>query len=407
MAMNEAVDKRIDLPMALTVFSLVAAGLVSIYSATYDAGLSDIAAKQLVWAGLGLAGFVVVAFLPFRLLQRVSYPLYFFSILLLFSVLVLGKTVSGSTSWFSIGTLRLQPSEFAKLTTCMALSTYLARNDLNLSNFRNLAVASAIVLLPVAFIMLQPDLGTAIIYLAMFLPVVYWGGATKFAMLVMISPVIAALGALLGTTAFLVVIILLGILLYVTKENRIVAAAVFSLAILIGVSVQFIYAGLKPYQQKRIATFLDPNADPLGAGYNVLQSKVAIGSGGFFGKGYLEGTQTQLRFIPEQWTDFIFCVPGEEFGFLGAASVLTLFVVLLLRGIKLGSTSKNAFGSVLAISVTSIFAAHVFINIGMSLGLLPVIGVPLPFLSYGGSALLANMTMVGVLMNLFAHRKEY
>jgi len=405
--MNEAVDKRIDLPTALAVLALVVAGLVSIYSATYDAGLSDIAAKQLVWAGLGLAGFTLASFLPFRLLQGISYPSYFLSLLLLFSVLVLGKTVSGSTSWFSIGTLRLQPSEIAKVTTCLALSAYIARSDVNLSSFRHLAVASAIVLLPVTFVMMQPDLGTAIIYLAMFLPVIYWGGATKFAMLVIVSPAVVAIAALFGTTAFLIAVIVLGILLYVTKEHRIVAAAVFSLTILVGVSVQFIYAGLKPYQQKRIATFLDPNADPLGAGYNVLQSKVAIGSGGFFGKGYLEGTQTQLRFIPEQWTDFIFCVPGEEFGFLGAATVLTLFLVLLLRGVRLGSTSKNPFGSVLAISVTSIFAAHVFINIGMSLGLLPVIGVPLPFLSYGGSALLANMTMVGILMNLFAHRKEY
>ena len=174
-----------------------------------------------------------------------------------------------------------------------------------------------------------------------------------------------------------------------------------------GISVQFIYDGLKPYQQKRIATFLDPNADPLGAGYNILQSKVAIGSGGLFGKGYLHGTQTQLNFIPEQWTDFIFCVPGEEFGFLGAATVLLLFAGLLVRGVSLASTVKNKYGSFVAIGITGVFATHMFINIGMSLGLLPVIGVPLPFLSYGGSALLANMSMVGILMNLYANRKEY
>jgi rod shape determining protein RodA len=201
--------------------------------------------------------------------------------------------------------------------------------------------------------------------------------------------------------------VVIGISLYVTKENRLVAAGVFSVTVLIGVFVQFIYAGLKGYQQNRIATFLDPGADPLGAGYNVLQSKVAIGSGGLFGKGYLEGTQTQLRFIPEQWTDFIFCVPGEEFGFVGAATVLILFMTFLLRGIKLGASVKNPFGSILAIAVTSIFASHVAINIGMALGLLPVIGVPLPFLSYGGSALLTNMIMVGLLLNLYAHRKEY
>jgi rod shape determining protein RodA len=345
--------------------------------------------------------------MPFRVLQRLAFPAYFLSLLALVSVLLLGRTVSGSTSWFSVGALRFQPSEFAKVATVLALSAYIARNDVSVARFKQLMIAGGIVILPVIFILMQPDVGTALIYLAMFLPVMYWAGASKFAILSIIAPGVAAVAAIFGTTPFLIAVVALGILLYITKENRIVAAAVFSAAVLVGVSVQFIYAGLKPYQQNRIATFLDPNADPLGAGYNVLQSKVAIGSGGLFGKGYLEGTQTQLRFIPEQWTDFIFCVPGEEFGFLGAVTVLLLFFGLLTRGIQLGSVVKSPFGSILAIAITSVFAAHVVINIGMSLGLLPVIGVPLPFLSYGGSALITNMLMVGLLMNLYAHRKEY
>jgi len=405
--MADPIDQRVDLPTGFIAAALVAIGVVSIYSATYNAGLSDIAARQLIWAGLGLVGFAAALFLPFRMLQRLSFPAYFVALLALVSVLLLGRTVSGSTSWFSIGTLRFQPSEFAKVTTALALSVYIARNDVNLAGFKHLVVASAIVLLPVTFILMQPDIGTAIIYLAMFLPVLYWAGATKFALLAITAPGISAVSAIFGTTPFLIAVVALGVLLYVTKEHRIVAAAVFSMTVLVGISVQFIYTGLKPYQQNRIATFLDPNADPLGAGYNVLQSKVAIGSGGLFGKGYLEGTQTQLRFIPEQWTDFIFCVPGEEFGFIGAATVLSLFVALLLRGIKVATFVKNTFGSVLAICITSIFAAHVIINVGMSLGLLPVVGVPLPFLSYGGSALLTNMIMIGILMNLYAHRAEY
>jgi rod shape determining protein RodA len=287
------------------------------------------------------------------------------------------------------------------------LSAYVSRADVNLANFRHLAVAASIVLLPVILILMQPDFGTAVIFLVMFVPVMFWAGSSKFAIAALIAPIAAGVAGLFGTTPFLVAMVGIAILLYVTKENRIVAAAVFSISVLIGVSVQFIYAGLKPYQQKRIATFLDPAADPLGAGYNVLQSKVAIGSGGLFGKGYLQGTQTQLRFIPEQWTDFIFCVPGEEFGFVGAATVLLLFLTLLLRGIHLASLIKNPFGSILAVCITSLFGAHVVINIGMSLGLFPVIGVPLPFLSYGGSALLTNMSMVGLLMHGFAHRKEY
>ena len=256
-------------------------------------------------------------------------------------------------------------------------------------------------------VMMQPDTGTAVIFAGMFMPVLFWGGASTFTLLAVVAPAVAALAALFGTTPFLIAILIIGVLTFLTKENRVVAAVVFSASVTIGLSVQFVYERLKPYQQKRIATFLDPNADPLGAGYNILQSKVAIGSGGLFGKGYLRGSQTQLNFIPAQWTDFIFCVPGEEFGFLGAVTVLLLFTILLIRCVSLGSTVNSRYASVVAIGIFGILGTHVVVNIGMSLGLLPVIGVPLPFLSYGGSALLANMMMVGILMNLYANRKEY
>ncbi len=387
--------------------ALVIIGIISVYSATYDARAAETFDKQLLWVGVGLIAMVAVALVPFRFLQLLSFPAYFGSLALLIAVLLLGRTVSGSTSWFNFGGLRLQPSEFTKITTVLALAAYLSRSYVNLQKPRHLAVASGIVLLPVLLILLQPDIGTTVIYLGMFFPVLYWGGASRFAQIALIAPAVTGLAALFGTTPFLIAIVILGALLYITKENRIVAVVVFSLMILVGISVQHIYGGLKQYQQKRIDTFLDPNADPLGAGYNILQSKVAIGSGGFLGKGYLKGTQTQLNFIPEQWTDFIFCVPGEEFGFVGAATVLLLFSGLFWRGVTLASTVKNAYGSIVAIGLTGTLATHVIINIGMSVGLLPVIGVPLPFLSYGGSALLATMIMIGLLLNLYAHRKEY
>jgi rod shape determining protein RodA len=401
------IKERVDFKTALITLALVGIGVVSVYSATYDARAAEIFHKQVIWVAVGVVALAAGALLPFRLLQLASYPAYFLSILLLVSVLVLGKTVSGSMSWFNLGWVRLQPSEFAKITTVLALATYLARGDVSLRKVKNLAIAAGIVLLPVALIMMQPDTGTAVIFFGMFFPVLFWGGASRFTLVAIAAPVGTAVAALFGTTPFLTAVLVFGVLIYLTKEDRIVAAAVFSLTVLIGVSVQFIYEGLKHYQQKRIATFLDPNADPLGAGYNILQSKVAIGSGGFFGKGFLHGTQTQLNFIPEQWTDFIFCVPGEEFGFLGAATVLILFMGLLIRGVSIGSAVKNSYGGFVAIGLTAIFATHIFLNIGMSIGLLPVIGVPLPFLSYGGSALLSSMTMVGILMNLYANRKEY
>lgn len=396
-----------DFRTAGITLALTCIGIVSVYSATYDAKASEIFNKQLIWVAVGTAVFLVVAFLPYRVLQFISWPSYFLSIFLLVAVLIVGRKVSGSTSWFNLGSMRLQPAEFAKITTVLALATYLARSDVTLQKVKYLAIASGVVVLPLILILLQPDTGTAIIFPAMLLPLLFWAGASRFTLVAIIAPPAAAFAALFGTTPFLIAVLVLGVLLYLTKEHRIVAAVTFSVMVMVGISVQFIYERLKPYQQKRIATFLDPNADPLGAGYNILQSKVAIGSGGFLGKGYLHGSQTQLNFIPQQWTDFIFCVPGEEFGFVGAAIVLLLFMALLFRGVSIASTVKNKFGSFVAIGITAIFTTHVVINVGMALGLLPVVGVPLPFLSYGGSALLASMTMAGLLMNLYANRKEY
>jgi rod shape determining protein RodA len=241
----------------------------------------------------------------------------------------------------------------------------------------------------------------------MLFPVLYWSGAPTLLMITVIAPSIVAVAALFGTTPFLIVISTLLVALFVMKENRLISASIFSLAVLVGVSVQFMYGKLALYQQKRIDTFLNPENDPLSAGYNVIQATVAIGSGGIFGKGFLEGSQTQLNFIPAQWTDFIFCVPAEEFGFLGALLILILFGYLLFRGIKIAATTKNRYASIVAIGIVSIFASHIIINIGMVIGIMPVIGIPLPFLSYGGSFLLTSLSLIGLLLNMYANRKEY
>lgn len=399
--------ERIDFPTIAVTTGLVIAGLISIYSATYDARMAELFTKQTVAVVIGLVLLIAAAFFPARTLQLISYPAYFLSLLMLVTVLLIGKQVSGSMSWFSIGPFSFQPSEFAKVTTVLALAKYLQRGDINLRHVRHILVAGAIVLAPVLLILKQPDTGTAMIFVGMFLPVLFWGGASNFTLVTVISPGIVAVAALFGPTPFFIAITALAVVIYLTRQNWISAAAVFSMLVLIGISVQSIHDRLRPYQQKRIATFLDPSADPQGAGYNVLQSKVAIGSGGFFGKGFLKGTQTQLNFIPAQWTDFIYTVPGEEFGLLGAVAVLVLFMVLLFRGVRIASTIKNSYGSFVAIGIVGVFATHIFMNIGMALGMMPVVGVPLPFLSYGGSALLADMLMVGLLLNLYANRKEY
>ncbi len=401
------IHRHFDLQVGISSLLLAIVGAISIYSATYDARAMGIFNRQVIWLLSGTALVVIIAFIPLRLLQSLSWAAYFFSIFLLVSVLLFGKTVSGSTSWFNLGAFRIQPSEFAKITTVLALASYLSRVDISLRIPRHFLTACGIVGIPIVLILMQPDFGTTVIYAGMFLTLLFWGGAPRFTLIAIVAPVASAVAALFGTTFFLIVIAVFGVLLYVTKEHRLLAAVAFSVMVLFGISVQVIYDGLRPYQQKRIESFLNPNADPLGAGYNSLQSKVAIGSGGVFGKGYLRGSQTQLNFIPEQWTDFIFCVPGEEFGFMGAGLVLALFAVLLVRGVTLASIVKSRYASFVAIGLTALIATHVFLNIGMALGLLPVIGVPLPFLSYGGSFLITSTIMIGILMNLYTNRKEY
>jgi rod shape determining protein RodA len=406
--MNSFFKEYFDRTTFFTVLGLMTIGLLSIYSATFDAYDGRDFYRQLQWAAIGLFAMLMMMMVPLRWLQRSALPLFFSSLGLLVLVLLVGKRVYGSQSWLGIGGLGIQPSEFVKITTMIAVASYLSRADVKATDLKDLVKTSMLVGLPIILIVMQPDFGTAMTFLAMFIPVLYWAGASKFLIIIIIAPAFVAASSIIGTTLFLIVLITLGAALFMLRhESRFIASLVFGVNVLVGFLVQTIYERLPLYQQKRITTFLDPNNDPLGAGYNVIQAKVAIGSGGFFGKGFMHGTQTQLNFIPKQWTDFIFCVPGEEFGFLGSLIVIGLFAVLLFHGIKLASISKNKFGNLLAVGFTCLLAFHIFVNIGMSVGLMPVIGIPLPFLSYGGSSLVSYMIIAGLLMNVYANRKEY
>ncbi len=386
---------------------LVVIGLVSIFSATFVINNAANFHRQVLWAGIGFIIMIVTSFIPLRTLQRLSISFYFIVLAILVIVLVIGSTVKGSKRWSGIGGLGGQPSEFAKIATVIAFASYLSRTDVSISQVKHLSISLCIFAAPMFLILAQPDLGTAIVFFAALLPLLYWAGASNFILIAILVPILAAFGALLGTTQFLIAIAIGTILLYIFRENRFTVAVAFGITLAIGLSVQVVYERMHVYQQKRISVFLNPEADPLGSGYNVVQSKIAIGSGGFFGKGFLKGPQTQLNYIPEQWTDFIFCVTGEEFGFLGASIMLGLYAALLLHALRVASISKNRFGSLAAIGIMGIFGAHIIINTGMSMGLLPAVGIPLPFISYGGSALVANMMMIGLLMNFYANRKEY
>ena len=401
------IKEYFDFKLLITFLALITIGLVSIYSSTADTPQYFTFYRQLAWSGVGLILLLIGMFIPLRELERTSYFVYFFSLIILALVLIVGQKVYGSKSWFGYGGFGIQPSEFVKITTIIAVSAFLGKSTTSITNLKDTLGVFGIVIAPVFLIMLQPDFGTALTYLGFFIPLIYWSGSSNTLIVAIISPIIIAILSLLGTTYFVIALILVGIGIILLKEDIFISAVLFGINVISGIMTQIIYNILPLYQQKRILTFLDPSADPLGAGYNIIQSKVAIGSGGLFGKGFMNGSQTRLSFIPKQWTDFIFCVTGEEFGFIGSIIILGLFAYLLYRGLWLASTTRNRFGSLLAMGITSLFAVHIIANIGMVIGLMPVIGIPLPFLSYGGSSLCSYMLMAGLMLNVYMNRKLY
>ncbi|MEW6701095.1 MAG: rod shape-determining protein RodA, partial [Bacteroidota bacterium] len=347
----------------------------------------------------------VIFSLPSQTFKMFAVAIYSVSIFFLIAVLAFGKTIYGSKSWFGIGGFGFQPSEFAKLGTILMLSYWLTYKNRDINNLKDIGVAMTIGLVPVILIMLEPDMGTSIVFLIITISLVFWSGISLFGLFVVLSPGIVIISSILGTYAFIAALLIVVAALFFFKKDLFNSITVFIVNLSSGFFFDYIYKVLKPHQQKRIVSFLDPTADPLGAGYNALQAKVAIGSGGLFGKGFLNGNQTQLRFIPEQWTDFIYCVIGEEFGFIGSVIVITLFFIMFMRLLKLSASAKDKFSVLVVIGVLMILFSHFAINIGMNVGITPVVGLPLPFLSYGGSSLLVNMTMLGIVLNIYRNRK--
>jgi rod shape determining protein RodA len=411
--MDKSFFEKFDLFLFVVVSLLAVTGLVAIYSATYTGGSSsDYFSKQLTFTLIGISIMLLISFIPPRYIKKASPVIYILSITLLVLVLIIGKKISGSKSWFAIGSFGIQPAEFAKLATILFLATFLSRKEgkeegININNPVEFIKAALIVIIPFALIMQQPDMGTALVFLAMVLPVFFWAGLSPFAMFAFISPMIAAFAGFLGTPYFVGALILIIGILFFFKRGIIASGIVLGLNAVVGTFVDIFYDKLAPYQQNRIMGVFDPTADPLGSGYNVIQSKIAIGSGGLAGKGFLEGTQTQLKFIPEQWTDFIFCMIGEEFGFIGAIFVIALYTLLIIRIISNASQSKNSFLSIACIGIVSIFLFHFVINVGMTIGIMPVIGIPLPLMSYGISSLLSFLIMIGIGMSAYRHKNYF
>ncbi len=397
-------------------------GLATVYSCTQalpggEEGvrrLVDISVfhQQMIWFGLGILAAAICMLLPIRIFETFAYLLYGLALLALVAVFVVGPERAGTHRWLAIGPISIQPSELAKVAFLFAVARFLAVREGKSQAFSVLGVF--LLALPLFFLVLkEPDLGTALVFLILGVPMLYWVGVRVGFLLALASPLLSGVIMFYGQEVLLsnwpwaiYIVVLLGTLfysrLYMLQSTILVAANVAT-----GLGIPLVWEKLQPYQQDRILSFFKPGeTDPLGTGYQVYQSKVAIGSGGILGKGYLHGTQKGLAFLPERHTDFIFSVVGEELGLIGALVVLGLFALLFYRAVKVAGTAKRSFASLLAIGVGTYLFFQSFVNISVTLGLLPVTGLPLPFITYGGSSMLASCIMMGLLLSVSARWSE-
>ena len=309
----------------------------------------------------------------------------------------------GATRWIRLGFFNFQPSEFAKISALILLAFYYNYEKRTPNKLSHFSIAAAIALVPFILILIEPDLGTSLVIMVMFLPILHWAGLRWITLFSILSPFFM-LFASFYFLSFLLTMLIILLVLYLSKQKISLLILVFTVNIFVGLITPQLWSSLKPYQQNRIKVFVQPEIDPRGAGYQIIQSKVAIGSGGFYGKGWHKGTQVQLRFLPEQHTDFIMAVIGEEFGFFGATIVLLAFAYLLIRILYIASNVRNRAKQLLCAGIFIIFFFHILVNVGMTVGLMPVTGLPLPFISYGGSAMLLNFSLVGFVLNSWATR---
>ncbi|MCB0408699.1 MAG: rod shape-determining protein RodA [Flavobacteriales bacterium] len=420
---------NIDWITVLIYLALVLIGWISIYAAVYNEehhSIFDISqryGKQLLWIGLALVLAIIILIFEGQFFTSFAYPIYGSVILLLIAVLLVGAEIKGAKSWFQIGGFALQPSEFAKFATGLALAKYLSTLNINMKDLRTKVIASVIIGIPAVLILLQNDTGSTLVY-ASFVFVLYREGLSgNILLLGLYVAFLFVLSLLLRINDFtffdsitlsgdqLLMIILTmvaALLIYWTRKLK-KAWMVISFALIMSLglifSVDYIFEKvLEPHQSKRINVLLGIESDPHGAGYNVNQSLIAIGSGEFVGKGFLQGTQTKFDFVPEQSTDFIFCTIGEEWGFLGSFFLVALYIGLFLRIIFLAERQRSIFSRIYGYAVASILFFHFLINIGMTIGLAPVIGIPLPFISYGGSSLWSFTILLFIFIKLDSER---
>jgi len=368
--------------------------------------------RQLVWALVSWVTVAVTSRIPLRHLENLAWPAYLGTCGLLVLVLFIAPEVAGARRWLGFGGLRIQPSEFAKVATVILLATWLSRRLEDRSPILATLGSLVLALVPIVLVLREPDLGTSLVFLAIWLGMIFWYGISGLVLSTALAGAASAVIMFYSERVLqqawpwgIYILLVMGVLLLV-RLSMTASVLVLLCNIAAGLGIPLFWEHLKPYQQERILTFFDPTRDEMGTGYQAIQSKVAIGSGGLFGTHYLQGTQKGLAFLPERHTDFIFSVAGEELGLFGAAIMLALFLTLVLRSVDVATRERRPFASLLAIGVASYFAFHVVVNVSITTGLLPVSGIPLPLISYGGSNLLVSSLIVGLLLNLSAHRYD-
>ena len=396
---------------------LIFFGWVNIYASQYNDDqtllfdLSQRHSKQLLFIAVSLFVAFIILIIDWKFFEAFSYILYGGIIILLIILLITGEQTAGATSWFNIGNYKFQPSEFAKFITILALAKYLNTHNIKMQVFVTKLRSFIIILVPILLIILQNDLGTALVFLSLILLLYREGLSGNILILGLVVGILFIVTLLINKFVFSGILVIISFLLFLfsrrKKKEFLVILAGLAMAISFVFSVSYIFNNmLSPHHVERINILLGREIDPHGAGYNLIQSKIAIGSGGFFGKGFLEGTQTRFDFVPEQSTDFIFCTIGEEWGFFGSLIFIVVFVALLIRIINLAERQRSTFCRIYGYGVASVLFVHFAINIGMTIGLAPVIGIPLPFISYGGSSLIGFTILLFIFLNLDSYRLQ-
>ena len=407
--------QNIDWLMAGLYLVLVIIGWFSIYAAVYNeehSSIFDITqnyGKQLLWIGVALFVAFIVLIIDGKFYAAFSYGIYAAIIILLIASLIIARKVKGAEAWIDIGAFKLQPSEFAKFATCMALAKYLSSLNIRMEDLRTKIMSGIIIAIPLALTLAQNDTGSALVFMSFIFLLYREGLSGNFLLLGFLAIILFILALLVNK--FVLIGIFAGIALLFffmsrkNKRNIILISAVLVITSGMVMSVDYVYHSvLQPHQRTRIDVLLGTQTDLKGVGYNVNQSKIAIGSGGFLGKGFLQGTQTKYDFVPEQSTDFIFCTIGEDWGFVGASLVIALYMALLLRILFAAERQRSVYTRIYGYGLASIIFFHLMVNIGMTIGLAPVIGIPLPFLSYGGSSLLSFTILLFIFIRLDAYR---